>query len=112
MIVGDHNRVVLDEGGRVLRLPTKQGVLAIEAALRATLSDGRVLPVLVALDTLPSIVAHRAAEAPLPVDAAIVIGDPDAIESDTLVAASRGLSRRVLVGVVLAVASGLAISSS
>lgn len=111
-IVGDHNRIVLDEAARVLRLPTKQGVLAIEAALRATLSAGRVLPVQLALDTLPSVDAHRSADAPLPPDAAIVIGDSDAIESDALVTASRGLNRLVLVAIALAVASGLAISSS
>jgi hypothetical protein len=111
-IVGDHNRVVLDEGARVLRLPTKQGILAIEAALVATLSEGRVLPVQLALDTLPSVDAHRAADAPLPADAAIVVGDPAAIESDALVTASRGLSRLVLVAMLLGAASGLALAAS
>lgn len=111
-IVGDHNRIVLDEAARVLRLPTKQGILAIEAALVATLSEGRVLPVLVALDTLPSVDAHRVADALLPVDAAIVVGDPDAIESDALVAASRGLGRVVLVAMLLGAASGLALAAS
>jgi hypothetical protein len=110
-IVGDHNRIVLEEGERVLRLPTKQGVLAIEAALRATLSDGAALPVLVACDTLPSVDAHRAADAPMPADAALVVGEPDAIESDALLAASRGLGRVVLVAMLLAAASGLALAS-
>lgn len=111
-IVGDHNRVVLEEGGRVLRLPTKQGILAIEAALRATLSVGAALPVLVACDTLPVVDAHRVADAPLPADAAIVVGEPDAIESDALLAASCGLGRVVLVAMLLLAVSGLALASS
>lgn len=108
-LVGEHNRVVLRDGERTLRLPTKQGVLAIQRGSER-LAVGVPVDVVVGCDTVPSIMVHRAVEAPLPSDASIVIGEPDVIESDALGDARRELGRLVAVTVVLGAVAHLTLT--
>jgi hypothetical protein len=109
-IIGGRNRILLTESGRALRLPSKQNVLAVEARLRSAAPGERALPVLLACDTLPAAAAHRDVDTPMPASAEILVGDPEAIEGEFLVGTGQGLGILVLVAMLLAAASGVAIA--
>lgn len=96
LLTGSGNRVVLREGGLLLRLP--QRLRAVGVA-RASLKGAQHRhEVLVACDQAPGMVTHRTADAPWPIEAALVIGDVAAIEAESIAAAGRVLSGYVLGG--------------
>jgi hypothetical protein len=59
---------------------------------------------------LPAAAAHRDVDTPMPASAEILVGDPEAIEGEFLVGTGQGLGILVLVAMLLAAASGVAIA--
>lgn len=113
-LFGERNLVTLRDGDRVLRLQAEQPCVAIEERVRAGIARGAAalehkIPVRVALDALPSVDALRTMDAPIPDEAALVVGDPEAIERDAAVRAIERVSPLLLAAQLLASAAGMAL---
>ncbi len=109
LVVGTDNRVMLREGGVVLRLPESLRAVGVAEGARG---GARRFEVFVACDRVPGTVTHRTADEPWPAEASLVIGQPSVIESESLANAQRTISRFVLLGTILGVIAHLSLSAS